>query len=93
MVNFTMKASQVEETRDWATGLQQFPAYAWHYADQIEKLLLKETASPEDGEELAKLVALLKVDCVAADQTVKKLAGIVQSAVIHDPKGRKGPLQ
>ncbi|KHQ52998.1 hypothetical protein [Mameliella alba] len=92
-VIITLKASQIEETRRQTEALKEFPAYAWHYADEIEKLMLKEDASPEDGEKLHKLVQMLKMDCVAADQTVKQLAEATANAVIHDPDGRKGRLQ
>jgi len=88
-----MRALQIEDSRQWAAALQEFPTYAWHSADQFEKLLLKETAGPEDGAQLAKLVAFLKVDCGAADQTVKTQTQIVQGAIISDPEGRKGPCK
>lgn len=92
-VTFTVKASQIDETRHWVKALQEFPAYAWHYADAIAKLMTKEDASADDGAELAKLVEMLKLDCVSADTTVKRLTTLVQDAVIHDPKGRKERLQ
>ena len=91
-VQVELKASQVEDTRRDFAALEQFPAYAWHYADAIEKLMLKEQPDPEDGAELAKLVALLKVDCVAADQTVKNLKARIGEAMISDLEGR-GKLQ
>jgi hypothetical protein len=91
-IQVRMKASQVEETRRKFAVPEEFPAYAGHYANDNEKLMLSDDPKPEDGAELAGLIARLKADCVAADQIVKQLKPLIAGATISDPDGR-GRLQ
>lgn len=93
MVHIALKASEIEETRRQSEAMKEVPTDTRRDAGQIEKPLLREDAGPEGGTELQKRVAMPKMDCVAADQTVKPLADKLKDAFIPDPDGRKGPTQ
>lgn len=84
-----IKSGSVKEARRLAQAMGEFPTIAWNYAEQIAALLSKELLTPEDGEELAVLVAGLKADAERAGEAHQLLAPIVYGAFIQDPEGRK----
>ncbi|WP_424986366.1 hypothetical protein [Microbulbifer sp. S227A] len=92
-VTVTMKASEIETTREWLARAGEFPTIAYNYALEIEKLLSKAKATPEDGRELAELVAGLRNDAMRAEMVRNALRSVLETAKITDAEGRKGRLQ
>lgn len=92
-VCITLKAYQIETVREWFARAGELPNVAHGYALAIKDLLSKDEASPEDGEELARLVQGLHDDARNAMLLRNALRDVLQTAIIHDPEGRKGPLQ
>lgn len=92
-VCITLKASQLADVRAWFEKASQFPDIVYTYANEFRKLLSKEEASPEDGAELARLVQDMSGDAMQASLLRSALRDVLQTAIMSDPEGRKGPLQ
>ena len=92
-VTIAMKASDIEPTREWFARAGEFPTIAYNYAMEIEKLLSKAESTPEDGRELAELVAGLRNDALRAEMVRNALRPILETATISDPDGQKGRPQ
>ncbi|SMX50837.1 hypothetical protein [Maliponia aquimaris] len=92
-VIIALKASQIEETRRLALAMGEFPTIAWNYGQRIAAIVTKEGGTTEDAKELDELVAGLITDAETAKTEKRPLAPLIETAMIHDPEGRKGPLQ
>ncbi|MFD3190700.1 hypothetical protein ACFMPD_10550 [Sedimentitalea sp. HM32M-2] len=91
-VTVTMKAPDIETTREWFARAGEFPTVAYNDALEIEKLLSKAQAKPDDGRELAELVKGLRNDAGRAEMVRIALRPLSEAATISDPEGQKGRL-
>lgn len=87
-----LDCNEVEPLRRTLAVQALFPRDVRNYADAIAERVSKPEASPEDGEELGRLLAGLKADADAAEAARLAVVPILARAWISDPDER-GRLQ
>lgn len=93
MVTLTIKASQIEGTKRLFKVLAEFPTIAWNHADQLSAVCKDTGMSPDQSKAIGDAEQGMKMDAELAESLRRDLVPIFATAVIHDPEGRKGPLQ